>query len=117
MKPQPIHVTGMIVSRKKAREKRMERQRRLLEDIDVLQIEKDFEAGLIAESLNPAKFETVFSGKAYKEWGELISPYMLRSFVSEDESSIAYRRLARRHPRIVCPRTGTRTKTISPGNA
>ncbi|EDR13137.1 uncharacterized protein LACBIDRAFT_322596 [Laccaria bicolor S238N-H82] len=68
MKPQPIHVTGMIVSRKKAREKRMERQRKLLENINALQIERDFEAGLIAESPNPAGFEPVFSGKAHREW-------------------------------------------------
>jgi hypothetical protein len=117
MKPQPIHVTGMIVSRKKAREKRMERQRKLLEDINVLQIERDFEVGLVAESPNPAEFEAVFSGNAYKEWGELVSLYILQSSVSDDESSVAYRRLAGRNPRIVRPRIGTCPKTIFPGNA
>jgi len=76
MKPQPIHITGMIVSCKKAHAKWMERQHKLLEDIDILHIERDLGAGLIAELPNLAKFKTIFSRKAYKEWGELIPLYI-----------------------------------------
>ena len=59
------------------------RQCKLLEDINVLQIERDFEARMIAESPNLAKFKTIFSWKAYKEWCKLISLYILQSFEVE----------------------------------
>ena len=59
MKPQPIAISGMIRTRMKTREARMEKQGRLLADLESLAEERKFELGL--RELIRIDFPTVYS--------------------------------------------------------
>ena len=71
MKPQPHHITGMIVYRRKAREARQRRQKDYLETIRDLHLEHQFEKGVYALSGVGfgANRDSVFGGpKDLEEW-------------------------------------------------
>ncbi|KAL1950426.1 hypothetical protein VTO73DRAFT_5550 [Trametes versicolor] len=59
MRPQPLHVTGMIVWRRKARERRLAKQEQLQEQMKYLDAESEFERNL-ARGSNAASFEGAF---------------------------------------------------------
>lgn len=59
MRPQPLHVTGMIVWRRKARERRLAKQEQLQEQMKYLDAESEFERNL-ARGSNAAPFEGAF---------------------------------------------------------
>ncbi|KAL4249083.1 hypothetical protein ABKN59_007525 [Abortiporus biennis] len=62
LRPQPIHITGMIVNRRKARQRRMDEQTDLLEGIRLIELEKRFETRLARyASRNHIPFEKVFT--------------------------------------------------------
>jgi len=64
MKPQPEHVSMMIKSRMRARQRRLDQKAQLAEDLNDLSIEQRFEAGLKQES--GVEFPTIFSDT--EEW-------------------------------------------------
>jgi len=71
MKPQPHHITGMIVHRRKAREVRQKRQKDYLETIRDLQMEHQFEKGVyaLAGVKVGVNMEAVFGGASdLEEW-------------------------------------------------
>lgn len=59
MRPQPLHVTGMIVWRRKARERRLAKQEQLQEQMKYLDAESEFERNL-ARGSKAASFEGAF---------------------------------------------------------
>ncbi|KAI0357526.1 hypothetical protein OH77DRAFT_1399072 [Trametes cingulata] len=60
LRPQPLHITGMIVYRRKARGRRQIRQEMLQEQTQFLQAEHTFEAGL-AKRAEPGSFERTYT--------------------------------------------------------
>lgn len=67
MKPQPIAISGMIRTRMKARTARIEKQARLLADLELLAEERQFEIGL--RQLVGADFPTFYSNWSdYEQW-------------------------------------------------
>ena len=69
MKPQPIAISGMIRTRMKARTARIEKQARLLADLELLTEERDFEMGL--RRLVGIDFPTFYSNWSdYEQWSE-----------------------------------------------
>jgi hypothetical protein len=66
MKPQPEHISMVIKKRIKARERRLQFKARLLEDLNDLTLESQFEEGL----RNLTNSESIFSPKdVLDEWG------------------------------------------------
>lgn len=69
MKPQPIAISGMIRTRMKARTARIEKQTRLLADLQLLAEERDFEMGL--RQLVGTYFPTFYSDWLdYEQWSK-----------------------------------------------
>ncbi|KAI0373669.1 hypothetical protein BV20DRAFT_962232 [Pilatotrama ljubarskyi] len=60
LRPQPLHITGMIVSRRKARFRRMVRHEMLQDQVQLLQAEHTFESGL-AKRVKDRSFEPAFT--------------------------------------------------------
>lgn len=72
MHPQPIAISGMIRTRMKARTARIEKQSRLLADLELLAEERDFEMGL--RQLVGAHFPMFYSNWSdYEQWSEFNS--------------------------------------------
>ncbi|KAF9049102.1 hypothetical protein BJ165DRAFT_1343537 [Panaeolus papilionaceus] len=73
MVPQPPHVSGMILSRRKARDKRMTRQDAANTTLRDLKVERELEENLMQEArkLGKGEPEKVYRDDAYLEW---ISP-------------------------------------------
>lgn len=68
MKPQPEHISMVIKKRIRARDKRLQFKARLLEDLNDLKLESQFEEGL--KNLTNLNFGTNFSSRdVFDEWG------------------------------------------------
>jgi hypothetical protein len=71
MKPQPEHISMLIKNRIRSRERRLLFKARLLEDLNDLTLESQFEEGLM--KLTNLDFTTFFSPKdVLDEWGSCL---------------------------------------------
>ncbi|KAI0631917.1 hypothetical protein C8Q77DRAFT_1218511 [Trametes polyzona] len=60
LRPQPLHITGMIVARRKARERRTARHEMLREQTQLVEVERSFELAL-EKNVKEAPFERAFA--------------------------------------------------------
>ena len=70
MKPQPLAVTMMIAKRRRIGERRLEKISVLKEMLEDLESERLFEEGLERLVRGRYRFQQVYGGKLFNEWGK-----------------------------------------------
>ena len=76
LSPQPVHITGMISARRKARANRIARQELLQENLALLESERKFEMRLAKNSADVGVLSELVYSDAYAQWRKriVISP-------------------------------------------